>query len=782
MRDWTDQQQQAIDLRGKNLLISAAAGSGKTAVLVERIVRILVEERIGIDDMLIVTFTNAAAGEMKQRIQKRLQEIRRENGMREETDRDLADFLTKQIQNVPRASISTVHAFCIQVIRDHFSLAEIDPGSKLVNEAYGAILQDDAIDLAFEEKYDREEEDFQTLVAGYGEAKGDRALRDLVKNIDHFIQAQPEPERWLADQRDLYKKLSSFDKLEDALSFLQDHPIGDVLVEGVREQIREAAESIDRAWELTEGNGYSFEEKLLVERDRIRSLEEASEKGPVELFDLLKPVSFERFSKKKSDELEDDEWKQIQALRNEAKEIYNELTKKPVLDTQTFLSDMAYLSRIVDALIELVLSYRKHYARLKRENTVLDFSDLEHLTLKILKNEAVRESLRQKYAYIFYDEYQDTNRVQETIVNAICRKDNLFFVGDVKQSIYRFRLADPTIFNEKYARYEQESLSEKIDLSNNFRSRKEILDFCNLIFKEVMTTSYGEVDYQNPSHQLYSGRALTEKKNEEDRKREGEGKAKTSLQAKTQAAPSIELALIRKVKTERKPVKDEEQGQEAPVMEETVLPLEIVSIDRIAGPEDEEEADLSSIELEAIYTAQKIRRLAAEEVELKDIAILFRSVRGKADIFEKTLASYGIPSYVDHSASHYDKLEIKCLLDYLKVVDNKKQDEALLGAMSSAFGNFENEELISIRERYPQGDFYLAAESYAKQMQDELSEKLRRFYKRLADDVRREKMTALPDFIWYVAESSGFNTYISGLGDSAQRLHNIKSFVQKAQE
>lgn len=782
---WTEQQQQAIDRRGKNLLISAAAGSGKTAVLVERIVKLVVEERVSIDNMLIVTFTNAAAGEMKQRIQRRLQEIRRANGMRGDAmDRELADLLSKQIQNVPRASISTVHSFCIQVIRDHFSLAEIDPAFKLVNEAYGAILQDEAIDQAFEQKYDEEDPDFQDLVAGYGEAKGDRALRDLVKNIDRFIQAQPYPQEWLEHHRAFYEELASFDAIEDALAFLQSHAIGRLLVEWVTEQIEGAEDHLQKAWEEVEGKGYSFEDKLLAERDRIEDLKQASRQGLVELFGRLKPVTFDRFARKKSDEIEDDEWKKVQALRNEAKEIYNELTKKPILDVQTFLPDIKYLSRIISALIELVLAYRKHYAQLKQDNTVLDFSDLEHLTLKILAHEEVRESLRQKYEYIFYDEYQDTNRVQETIVNAICRGDNLFFVGDVKQSIYRFRLADPTIFNEKYERYQQDRCSEKIDLSNNFRSRREILDFCNLIFTEVMTTTYGEVDYKSPSHQLYCGQDLLKKAKDKEK----EADEAPTNQPETKPDPPeirVELALIKKTKKERKLVQDEvpedSRDQEPDPM---VFPLQSESEEHLqAGERDEQgEIDLTAIELEAIFTAKKIHELSAKGIEYKDIAILFRSVRGKADIFEKILAGYGIPSYVDYSASHYDKLEIKCLIDYLKVVDNRKQDEALLGAMSSAFGNFDNEELIRIRERYPRGNFYLAAENYAKNMEDELAEKLKRFYKTLSEDVRREKMTALPDFVWHVAENSGFNTYISGLGDSMQRLHNIRSLVQKSKE
>lgn len=796
---WTDEQRQAIDTRGKNLLISAAAGSGKTAVLVERIVNLLIEERISIDNMLIVTFTNAAAGEMKERIQRRLKERQSENLSRSawEVDRELADFLSKQIQNVPRATISTVHSFCIGIIRDNFSLAGIDPAFKLVNEVYGSILREEAIDIAFEKKYDEQDEKFERLVAGYGESKGDSKLRELVQSIDRFVQAQPYPVEWLNAQRDFYKELAEQPSLSSAMAFLEQFPIGEKLREWVFAQMMTAKNALDTAWDEVEGKGLSFEDKLFVERERIHRLCSLLDESLADFFDALEVVTFERFTKKKN-ELEDEDWKYIQALRNDAKKVYNDLSKdKPILHTKIFLSDMNYLSEMMDALIDLVLDYRNEYATLKKANAVLDFSDLEHLALEILKDESVRQSLQSKFQYIFYDEYQDTNLVQETIVNAIKQEDNLFFVGDVKQSIYRFRLADPTIFNHKYALYEQELQSEKIDLSKNFRSRKEVLAFCNLIFKEIMTVQYGEVEYKNPSHQLYAGRVTSDASPE--RKDSAEGEISDALE--NQVLPSdvknvfapyadhIELVVIEKSKKQYKLVPDDASGNEIEISTEKKVQAQSISLEREEAQflerddfsSETEEIDKTAIELEAIFTAQKIRELVSKGIAYKDIAILFRSVRGKASIFEKALADIGIPSYIDYSSSHYDKLEIKCLIDYLKIVDNKKQDEALIGVMSSMFGGFDNEELIQIRAHYPSGNFYLAAESYAKE-DDALGEKLRRFYKKLSADMRREKMTALPDFIWYVAENSGFNTYISGLDDALQRLHNIKSLVEKARE
>lgn len=760
-RVWTAAQQQAIDARGKNLLISAAAGSGKTAVLVERIVNLLIEERVGIDHMLIVTFTNAAAGEMKERIQSELQNRRQENLKNTEgADVELADFLSKQIQNVPSASISTVHSFCMGVLRDHFSIAGIDPAFKLLNESYGAILRDEAMDLTFEKKYDSEDEDFHQLVSGYSEAKGDRNVRDLVKNIDFFVQAQPFPEQWLQSQADFYELLASKDDLDSMMTILQSHPLGEEIRYEIRHKLADAIGALQEALERSDGpQEYSFVPKLQKEQQRLIDLQKKLEQGIVSFYKDLHFEEFERFSKKKQEEVWD--WEEIKSLRNEAKKIYTELTRdKPLIHLESFVQDMKHLSKMVRALVDLVFEYQAQYRKLKEDNAVLDFSDLEHLALKVLEDEEVRRDLREKFRYIFYDEYQDTNSVQEAIVNSICRENNLFFVGDVKQSIYRFRLADPTIFNEKYALYAKQEKSDRIDLSQNFRSRKEILAFCNLIFENIMSERYGEVNYKNPSHQLYAGRETLEK-----------GAVYDAQRDKYKFLPyqdHIELAIIEKPKKERTLDAGDEHLQNR---------SEIFD-----SGSAEEMLDKTSIELEAIYTAQKIEELVAQGVSFKQIAILFRSVRGKASIFEKILAQRGIPSYVDYSSSHYDKLEIKCLLDYLRIVDNKKQDEALLGAMSSMFGGFDNEELIQIRRSMPTGNFYMAAEWYAQNMQDELAEKLRRFYQDLAQAARREKMTALDDFIWHIVQQSGFYTYVSGLEEAHQRLHNIKSFVEKAKE
>lgn len=736
---WTDKQMEAITSRKKNLLVSAAAGSGKTAVMVERIISLMIEERVKIEELLIVTFTNAAAGEMKDRIQRKLQEKRKDLllGPDREEEKDLIAFLTRQIQNIPGASISTLHSFCIDILKDNFQLAGIDPRFKLVNESLAAILVAQALDNVLEDRYSRGEEDFLRLVESFSDSKTDKKLMDLVKNIDRFIQAQPQPEDWLRKQASFYKNLASFENQAELLDFFYQSDFFDLFLEDILSSLDRALEIFGQAAGLAEDyspqipaieNLRDDMDQLLLLRERIKS------EGDAASLEGLRQVAFSRLKspKKAEKDLYDEEsLERVKKLRNDGKKAFDKaLDALKLLENPNLLGDFHYMGPMVEELVDLVLAYRAEHARLKEEKAVLDFSDLEHMALRVLEDDQVRESLQARFRYIFFDEYQDTNMVQETIVQRIRREDNLFFVGDVKQSIYRFRLADPSIFNRKYKEYEEEDQSKKIDLSMNFRSRPEILHFSNLIFREIMSQDYGEVDYQNKDHQLWPGPGKDFDPYEDH----------------------IEFALIEKPK-----------------------------MDYDLDESEELEEDLDSMTLQASYIANRIRGLVREGYDYRDMAILIRSPKGKTKTFEDVFEQYGIPLYVDYQSSNYDSLEIRCLVDYLKVVDNQRQDEALLGVMSSVFGNFDNEELIAIREAYPNYAFYEAARAYADR-EEALGLKIRNFYSNLAEDIALERMMGLDDFIWTMVEKRGFSTYVEALDNGEQRLHNLKSFIGKARE
>lgn len=739
--NWTNEQLEAINSREKNLLVSAAAGSGKTAVLVERIANLVEQDKEDIESMLIVTFTNAAARQMKDRIQKKLQERMVSIRNKEQCDVEELNFLKKQIKNISRASISTVHSFCIEVLRQNFQLIDIDPGFKIANESLISILKNKAIENIFEENYSSEDEGFLRLVDGFGGEKSDKGLVEILNQLHYFIQAQPYPLKWLNEKAELY----NFSEFKESI-WAQEIKTNTLY------QLNYILKSCEEALNMcfTYSPPLAYIENLEDDKKQIESVI-----ASLEIYD------FENYLKKlqefKLSRLKIISKKAIEAnqydeeLIEEIKNIRNNTIKEEIkslsgafgdVEFSQLVEDIKYMKPYVESLIKLVKQFDEEYKKLKSEKSVLDFSDIEHYTLKILEDEKVSQSLRQKYKYIFFDEYQDSNLVQETIIDAVKRKNNLFFVGDVKQSIYRFRLSDPNLFNKRYEVYSSENLScsLKIDLAKNFRSRKEILDFCNLIFQNIMTKEHGEVDYQDESHQLKAGKKSS--KNLED----------------IESIKNISLNIIEK---KSKELEDEDV------------------------PENDE--------LEAVFCSQKILELVEKnEISYKDIVILMRSPKGKAKIFEKIFNKYNIPCYVDFQTSSFSKVEIKCILDYLRIVDNDNQDEALLGAMISAFGGFTTDDIIRIRIEYPNLRFYEAVKAYIKESDEsskeapskdsELYSRIKIFYSKIEEYRFLEKMWKLSDFVEYILDDTNYMTYISGLQDSEQKLINIKSFVEKTRE
>lgn len=756
---WTDKQQKAIDTRNKNLLISAAAGSGKTAVLVERILKILEEERISIESMLIVTFTNAAAGEMKERIQKKLQGRISELGNKKEADitteeKELIGFLKEQIKNIPRASISTVHSFCIDTLRNNFQFIDIDPSFKIANESLVIILQEKAIETVFDIMYESKDAGFLSLVDNYGGEKSDKALVDIVYQLYRFVQSQPYPSKWLEKMAQMYtintKDNLESDKIEAFKKTIWYKNIKDISKLRIQSILNSCDKAINLCHEYDPPLAYL--ENILDDKLQIQSLENELEKNLQEYVDhvrnfkmtRLKTINTKTIESKGYDNKIITKIKDIRktVVKSEAEKLGDFFGKGTLIQA---IDDIGELKKHAEAITKLVNEFDFEYGKLKQENGVLDFSDLEHFTIKVLENESVKKNLQDKYKHIFFDEYQDSNLVQETIINSIKRENNLFFVGDVKQSIYRFRLSDPTLFNNRYKNYsnEEDYESEKIDLSQNFRSREEILDFCNYIFEGIMSEETGEIDYKDKSHHLIKGKEFEPYKD------------------------NIKLAIIDKMsvtETSDKNSDSEEMGG---------FEMEV----------EEEESVSEDDELEALYVAMEISKLVnSGNANYNEIAVLMRSPKSKAKIFEKIFALYSIPCYVDFKSSSYEKIEIRCLLDYLRVIDNKNQDEPLIGAMLSVFGNFEIADIIKIRIAYEGTPFCISAQLYAEQKNDKIALQLQKFYEQIEKYKRLEKMWPLSDFIWHIVEETNYSTYTSGLVDGKNRIQNILNFVGKSSE
>jgi ATP-dependent nuclease subunit A len=734
---YTKEQQAVIYEKNKNILVSAAAGSGKTAVLVERILTIVEEERVDINRMLIVTFTNAAAGEMRERISKAFAKRLGQEGHN-------TAFLQEQMIKISEASISTLHSFCIDVLRQFFHAADISPSFTMATEANGSVLKAKSLEEVLEESYERGDEIFFQLVDAYGGNKSDKAFVELVNRIYQFIQGQPYPLKWLkqkSEQLDCSKE-----------EFLQSD-VMHFFLEQLRFELDKILASCEEGFRMSVRYDLPYLDNLEDDRLQIEKLKKSLEEGLDAFVNALETISFGRLktvtkAQKESGSFPEDILNTVKEIRNQdIKKAVDNLKKTVGTGNQErYYQQMKNMAPLMMELYRFVERFSLRYQEKKKEQEILDFSDLEHLVLKLLEDDSIRQVLQHKYEYIFFDEYQDSNLVQETIIHAICRKNNLFFVGDMKQSIYGFRLAEPKLFHERYDNYKnsQNGLSVTIDLSKNFRSRKEILDFCNDIFFSLMTEQLGEIDYTQECQALVHGLEYPEQ------------------------SDSVELCLC------------------------------------------EKSEEVSAISYQVI--AQKIQELQGrlwqnakgeqKDLQYRDMVVLMRSPKNSAKELEQILKEKGIPCYVDYSSVGFEVMEIYRLLEYLRVIDNEMQDEALLGAMVSFFGGFREDELAEIRSHRREGSFYDAIQEYVKDSEDGvleespissentdsivlkpiLQQKVKDFFDKVQHWRKRERFQPLSEFLWDLVIETGYLNYNALLEKGEERTENIAGFIKKAEE
>lgn len=730
MPKWTEDQNKAISIRNCNVLVSAAAGSGKTAVLVERIIKLVTEDLVDIDKLLIVTFTNAAAGEMRERI---LQALMKEL----EKDAKNEEKLKRQITLLNKSYITTVHSFCINIVRRHFHLIDVDPAFKIGDITELQIMIQETLEELLEIEYEIGNEDFIRLVESFGGNKNDINLEKLILKIYSFIQSKPEPLKWLSSMVEMFNMTQ--DELEQSkwIETIKDSIRIDL--SGAKSLIKEAITLCNKK------NGPSaYLSAIESDLENINKLEKALNQNDMNAFkNVLDSISHERLSRV-SKEVDEDLKKEVKKLRDSYKKIINSFITKQVFnkEIQVYLSEINELYPIMKYLYKLVKDFSNIYANKKLEKGIIDFNDLEHFALKILENEEVRNEYRNKFEYIFVDEYQDSNIVQETIINRIKREDNLFFVGDVKQSIYRFRLADPSLFIEKYNSYikDKSSLNTRIDLSKNFRSRKEILNAVNFIFSNIMSEKLGEVNYDESA---YLNAGVTYKNYEEDDK-------------------FLELDIIEKETSELQDLDDEIE-------------------------------EMASVEVEARIVASKIKELVKKQtydvkkecfrtIEYKDIVVLLRTMKGWASIFNEVFMKENIPVYTDDNIGYLNALEIRIFLNLLRVIDNKKQDIPLLSVMRSSIGGFTTEELIKIRIIRKDSSFYDAVNTYIRVNNDELSKKLSEFLLKLDNWAEEAIYSKLDEFIWKLMIDTGYYHFTGAMPGGAQRQANLRLLVDRAND
>lgn len=755
---WTESQKKVIDLRKRNILVSAAAGSGKTAVLVERILHKIMEDKVDIDKMLIVTFTNAAAAEMRERIR---------DAIEAELEKNPSDeHLQKQFTLVHNAQITTIDSFCLYVIRNYFHKIDLEPNFRVADEGELALLRSDVLDHVMESYYAAAEEAFLTFIDGYGSAKNDNAIREMILKLYAYSQSYPWPEEWLASCQKVYE-------IDDIAAMKQSvwmgslmKSVGAVLSDCLR-QMREALVLCEEA-----DGPYMYADAI---KEDIRNLTQIGEAPDYEAMSQAVnsyTAAFPKLAAARKFEGDSGKKDRVQNIRNEMKKIVKDMRDKYFFKApEDLLSDLKKTAPMAEMLLTLTKSFSSAFAEEKKNKNLLDFSDMEHFALKILINAETKEPTEtaDEFARLFdeimIDEYQDSNYVQETILKAVSKErfgqNNMFMVGDVKQSIYRFRLARPELFMEKFDTYDtDDAVCQRIDLHKNFRSRSEVLEGVNDIFYKIMDRDLGNVVYDEKAA-LYAGASYPQVS---DRQASGS-----------------------------------EWGDAKTVSSFDSFSMEVL----IAS--DEVSEDLDRQELEALMIAHRIKSMVKTQqvtdkktgelrlAEYCDIVILLRSVTGQADTFVKILMQEGIPAFTPSKTGYFSAVEIQTVLNMLRILDNPMQDIPLAAVLHSPIGGFSGEELAVLRAEAEKKTFYeciFAVTEDTENVSDSpqkypnidesLLLRLREFLQQLEEFRSRVPYTPVHELIQQILEETGYLDYITALPAGEQKRANVQMLIERA--
>ena len=757
---FTSDQQKVIDTRHKNILVSAAAGSGKTAVLVERIVQLVTDDAhpVDIDRLLIVTFTSAAASEMRERISNALMK-------RMETNPE-NEHLQRQMTLIHNAQITTIDSFCLFVVRNNFNDIGLDPGFRVADEAELQLMRKDVLAKVLEEQFALKNPEFYYCVECYSTNGREKSLEEFIFQLYQFAMSYPFPEKWLQKCKESYEVVS-VEELQNT-GWIQDMYLQ------VRQILQDCEEQMQEALQICElpDGPYMYADLLHTEIDMVEQIKNNSSYET--WFASFSNLSFGRLPSKKDDSVSVEKREMVKGIRNGIKETLQKLKENYFwISPQQTLQDMQQAAPAVRTLIDLTLEFKKALAEQKREKNLIDFSDMEHFALQILLTEEGGEIVPSKAAIgyqeyfeeILIDEYQDSNWVQEYLLQSISKESsggfNRFMVGDVKQSIYKFRLARPEIFMEKYESYQGEKESKiRIDLKQNFRSREEVIESVNFFFSQIMIEGLGGVKYDRDAA-LYLGASypMTE----------------VSESEATQDNRT-EILLIEKC-TEEKP---DNQNQ-------------LKLAEGSSGKEKSNQKSIGKKESEALVIANRIKELVGSflitdketnqlrEAEYRDIVILLRSNSGWDDVFRETLTEEGIPTYVASKTGYFSSIEIQGVLNFLRVLDNPLQDIPLCAVLTNPVFAFTEEELAEIRIHCRKGLLYDGLQSYHKNGNNEvLAGKIDAFMKVLEKYRKMIPYTPIHELLHLFMEEVGYYYYMSALPAGEQRKANMQQLLEKA--
>ncbi len=726
---WTEEQQKVIRLRDRNILVSAAAGSGKTAVLVERILAMLTDEErpVDMDQLLVVTFTEAAAAEMKERIR---DAIEKQLLLHPDNER-----LKQQATLVHHAQVTTIHSFCLSVIRDHFHMIDIEPGFRVAEEGELKLLRRDVLSDVLEEYYAEGRREFLDFAEAYGGRDG-RKMEDLILRIYEFSRSYPDPAKWMEDCVRAYC-VEDEDGLQETEYFRTAR-------ERTRRYMEDAKELLSQGRKIcAEADGpYMYEEMLRADQDQAESFLRAVSYR--DFYEAAQRLSWSRLASNRDSSVSKEKADMVKEIREEAKRLVRDAAFQYFAqDPETVLRDLRLCRPMVKMLAELTEAFAGAFEEKKKSRNMIDFNDMEQYALRILtvKKEdrmvpsAVAEEYQERFREIMIDEYQDGNLIQEAVLTSVSGvskgRYNIFMVGDVKQSIYRFRLSRPELFMEKFDTYSMsDSCMQRIDLHKNFRSRGEVLDSVNFLFRQIMTRPLGGIVYDDRAA-LYAGASYPDTENSH---------------------------------------------------------TEVIMVSRDC------EEDYTDRELEARAVAGRIKRLMAEyqvtdkkdgrlrPVRYSDIVILTRSMKGMGDVFGEVLSGEGIPVFAGTGEGYFETQEIGVLLDYLRVLNNRRQDIPLAAVLTSAFGGISGEELAQIRGMWPEKPFFQAVFDYASQSdaKGETAEKLRKCMGQMDRFRDMIPYTPLHELLWKILEETGYGDYVSALPGGSQRRANVEMLVEKS--
>lgn len=700
---WTSEQQEAINAQG-NLIVSAAAGTGKTAVLTERIA-LAIKSGVRVENLLVLTFTRAAAAEMKSRIAARLNQL-----AEAEKEEGARAFLRGEARAIDGAYISTVHAFCARVLRRHYHLLGLPPQSRVPDESERASLIETVKDELLSEWSGAEDASYRLLLSSLG---GEDAAWDALMSAYRFSRSLDAPEEWLNGAARRYADEPHMEEIfAEAVTLAKKELLGVVTA------LNDLRDSLPPSWAKTI---YALDDDL----SRYRAMLLTDDYDAYR--EAIHTMAYERMLFPR--DVAEEEKAPIKSLRELGKKLIKEQQSRFSLPREEECRVLSASGGVAGALVSLTLRFSNAFAQRKRDLSLLDYDDLEHFALAALDDCTVADEYRARFSLIAVDEYQDTNRVQEAIVERIRRVDNVFFVGDVKQSIYRFRHAEPSLFLEKLALF-QGGAGKRVDLTRNFRSSKEVLDFANRVFEKLMTTESAGLAYDE----------------------------KARLQAgETPPQGKAELHLIEK---------------------------------RAGETENDALEEAMDAEVEARLIAESIHALMQNGVYVdgktgesrpyaySDFALLLRNGT-YAETYAQTLSQCGVPNYASMSGGYFDALEVQVLLNLLRVIDNRQKDIPLLSVLCSSVGDFSLEELSVIRASVRGGAFHTAFFAYANEP-GELGEKVGTFTARFDFWRAESRLVSVETLLGRLLDETGFYEEMGASVNGARRQANLDALLERA--